>query len=917
MTKSPLVIVVFLFVTLFCYAQAPQGFHYQAVARDRVGGLLKNQPITIKISILSGEIKTAVYTELHRIVTSDLGLMQLEIGSGTPLNGFFDKINWHEGAKWIDLAIDQNNNGHFVAVGISRLFSVPYALYARQAQFVSENTFDRSLADSVWLLTGNPGTNAMNNYIGTRDFADLIFKANNTERLRIKAAGQIGIGSSSPSSSLEVVGDARFGDGANYAYFSAGGDLSFKSGADYLVGPNRFAFRYLLNENYGLRFSATSRQYEFTTLDGSGVVTISADNGKTYIRGRLGLGTPNPVAKLDVRGNAYFGDGATNFAQFTTGGDLFFSGNADYQVAPNSYAFRYGPNQNIGLYYNSDKAQYELKDVTAAPAFSVKAFTGNAFIAGKLGIGITNPAEQLEVTGAIKLGNTANANEGTIRWTGTDFEGHNGLQWQSLTDGGMGEDTTNELQDLLISGNMLALTNSSTTIDLSPYLDNTDAQTLSVAGNTITISNGNSITLSGANGPTGATGATGPTGANGTQGLQGQAGPMGPQGLQGIQGPIGPVGLMGPTGLTGATGPTGPAGVNGQQGAQGIQGVPGPQGIQGIRGPTGQQGSVGTIGVQGITGPTGTQGIQGTTGPVGATGPTGLDGLPGATGSDGAVGATGPTGQTGAAGPAGANGANGSQGLRGLTGLQGPAGPQGSQGSAGARGPQGIQGVQGPAGPLVSGAVNQTLRHSGSSWVASSTLYNRHSSVELNLSGLTTKFYQIVIDRRGVGSQGNEPTIRPRDTYYGFLGTSDKLWYRVYTNNIYRTNEYSISDKRLKLNIRPLKSSLDKVLSLNGYRYDFDLNKHPYLKDVELKESDKDLHKNNIGFMAQELKEVFPELVVYDEEIGYYTIKNVEQLIPVIIEAIKEQQSEKDLLEKQVNLLQRKVELLEQLISQK
>jgi len=49
--------------------------------------------------------------------------------------------------------------------------------------------------------------------------------------------------------------------------------------------------------------------------------------------------------------------------------------------------------------------------------------------------GVTNPAEQLEVNGAIKLGYTGQTNAGTIRWDGSDFEGYDGSSWKSLTSG--------------------------------------------------------------------------------------------------------------------------------------------------------------------------------------------------------------------------------------------------------------------------------------------------------------------------------------------------------------------------------------------------------------------------------------------------------------------------------------------------
>ncbi len=54
-------------------------------------------------------------------------------------------------------------------------------------------------------------------------------------------------------------------------------------------------------------------------------------------------------------------------------------------------------------------------------------------------------------------------------------------------------------QDLSLSGNILSLTNDGTTVDLSGYLDNTDGQTLALSGNDLTISGGNTLDISSIN----------------------------------------------------------------------------------------------------------------------------------------------------------------------------------------------------------------------------------------------------------------------------------------------------------------------------------------------------------------------------------------------------------------------------------
>lgn len=53
---------------------------------------------------------------------------------------------------------------------------------------------------------------------------------------------------------------------------------------------------------------------------------------------------------------------------------------------------------------------------------------------GNVGVSTTTPSQRLTVDGKIKIGNdTATATAGTIRWSGSDFEGFDGTQWLSLT----------------------------------------------------------------------------------------------------------------------------------------------------------------------------------------------------------------------------------------------------------------------------------------------------------------------------------------------------------------------------------------------------------------------------------------------------------------------------------------------------
>lgn len=64
-----------------------------------------------------------------------------------------------------------------------------------------------------WSLTGNSGTAIGTNFLGTTDNVDLSIKTANTERIRVKNNGKIGIAESNPThASLEIGGNLIIGD---------------------------------------------------------------------------------------------------------------------------------------------------------------------------------------------------------------------------------------------------------------------------------------------------------------------------------------------------------------------------------------------------------------------------------------------------------------------------------------------------------------------------------------------------------------------------------------------------------------------------------------------------------------------------------------------------------------------------------
>lgn len=68
---------------------------------------------------------------------------------------------------------------------------------------------DLSAATSNWSLTGNSGTNPATNFLGTIDGQPLVVRTDNTERLRVDATGNVGIGTNNPTAKLNVDGTVK------------------------------------------------------------------------------------------------------------------------------------------------------------------------------------------------------------------------------------------------------------------------------------------------------------------------------------------------------------------------------------------------------------------------------------------------------------------------------------------------------------------------------------------------------------------------------------------------------------------------------------------------------------------------------------------------------------------------------------
>ncbi len=98
------------------------------------------------------------------------------------------------------------------------------------------------------------------------------------------------------------------------------------------------------------------------------------------------------------------------------------------------------------------------------------------------------------------------------------------------------------------------------------------------------------------------------------------------------------------------------------------------------------------------------------------------------------------------------------------------------------------------------------------------------------------------------------------------------------------------SDGRYKRNIEPLGNALDKVLQLQGVTYEMKTEEYPQEHFAE---------GQQIGLIAQQVETIVPEVVVTGPN-GYRAI-DYAKLVPLLIEAIKNQQQQIDALKLQLS----------------
>lgn len=152
----PIIALVIIFITgsYTLKAQVPDGFNYQAVARNAAGEVLASTTLSVRVAIVSDINSSTVYwEEEHTVQTNAFGLLTLLVGdaAATYTGGIvsnFSDIDWTLENMFLRPSIKQGTAAWQVMTP-TKISSVPYAILARD----TESKQQLSLSGDNLLLT--------------------------------------------------------------------------------------------------------------------------------------------------------------------------------------------------------------------------------------------------------------------------------------------------------------------------------------------------------------------------------------------------------------------------------------------------------------------------------------------------------------------------------------------------------------------------------------------------------------------------------------------------------------------------------------------------------------------------------------------------------------------------------------------
>lgn len=211
------------------------------------------------------------------------------------------------------------------------------------------------------------------------------------------------------------------------------------------------------------------------------------------------------------------------------------------------------------------------------------------------------------------------------------------------------------------------------------------------------------------------------------------------------------------------------------------------------------------------------------------------------------------------------------------------------------------------AGDLMNGVGNATFPWAvnGYSSFNGSATYGQITGGTTAFGGVQGEYYGTNLSGAGVRGISSNQSIGVSGQEISYNG-----WAVRADGDIGTTGGYFIlSDGRLKKDIAPIEKALDKILKMEGVSYHYNTEKY---QKYSLNP------RHQLGFIAQDIEKILPEAVVTknlsttntsraeegkDVEVMQVKTVNLDAVIPVLVEAIKEQQAQIEDLKKEIQLL--------------
>jgi hypothetical protein len=366
------------------YAQVPQAFNYQAVARDASGNVLVSQTIGLKLTIHQGSSSgTIVYSETHSPTTNQFGLFTVALGQGTLVSGSFTTITWSSGNYWLQVQMDPAGGTTYANMGTDQLLTVPFAMYANNA--------------------GTSGATGATGPIGPTGPAG--------------ATGATGAGSAGPTGPTGSNGTVGATGAAGTVGATGAAGTAGATGATGVTGATGAAGSVggTGTINYVARWTAATTLGNGIIQDNSTNVGINIAPAATYrvnldgadATGIYAVNTPTTAGNPALSGKSY---GTVNGTDYTRSAS--FNGTLGYVLYGYPYHFgvmgsryddAYGPSAGvIGTvdYSSGTKPWGALGFQDAVLTEYAGYFNGNTYISGKVGINkLINNVSTLEIAG--------------------------------------------------------------------------------------------------------------------------------------------------------------------------------------------------------------------------------------------------------------------------------------------------------------------------------------------------------------------------------------------------------------------------------------------------------------------------------------------------------------------------------------